>query len=308
MQMAKAKFIDLTVTMFEIQSVHESISVPDLGLQLHSTLNITNTARERLMRLSSDEDNKDSDFISNFIYSQRFLFGSFVRLNAGEESVVLSASLDQKTVQINEMITAAKNNSFGSIHESLFFCIFDNLLLMSGAKSRKHLETYINWLLRDKSTIDMQYKFIPVKNTANTIPIKEIQSIQFADNYINALPTIQNESLKIKKELLESILKDIKTMKDFDLEDVVSATLFLKIDKRQLKKNNAAALNTALRLIDSDDIVIIGKKGKRIRGTQYLFKAIVKFERNSTTYYHEKEIETQMRNIIKAYKNGEVVT
>jgi hypothetical protein len=306
--MAKEKPVEMIVSVFEIQPLTEGITKFDVPSNLYSCLNKSKTARERLMPLSSDENNKDSDFISNFAFAQKYFFGSFVRLNAGEESTVLINSLDKKTVQINEMITEAQKGSLGSIHDSVFFCMYENLMVMNSAKNnRKHLEIYINWFLRENKNETQQCKFIPVKNQASTIPIKEIQSIQFADSYINGKQNIKNESLKITRELLKGLLNDVKSLKDFELEDVISATLLLKINKKLLKKNNSAALDTALRLVDSDDVIITGKGGKRIRGTQYFCKKTIQFERTSTDFYNEKAIETEMRNIIKAVKNGEVV-
>jgi hypothetical protein len=308
MKMAQKKTVKMMVSVFDIQPISEGMAKFDMPLHLYNSLNSTQAAKERLMPLSNDENNKDSDFISNFVYGQKYLFGSFVRLNAGEESTVLLASLDKKTVQINDMITAAQKDSAGSIHESVFFCMYENTLVMNLARTnRRPLEVYTNWFLRENNNEDQQCKFSPLKNQAATIPIKEIQSIQFADSYINGKQSIKNESLKIKKELLKSLLNDIKSLRDFEMEDIISATLLIKINKRELKKNNSAALDTALRLLDRDDIVITGKNGKRIRGTEYFCKKLIEFERTSTVFYNEKAIETEMRNIIRAVKIGEVV-
>jgi hypothetical protein len=174
--------------------------------------------------------------------------------------------------------------------------------------NRGALETYINWILREKSDGSQSCKFVPRKNTANTIPIKDIKSIQFADTYLNGQQDIKKESLRLTKNLLQGLFDDIKTVKDFNIEDVISATLLLRINKRQLKKNNAAALDTALRLVDNDSIIITGKQGRRIKGTQYLLRAVRKIERSNTDYYNEKAIETEMREIIKAVKDGKVVS
>lgn len=68
-----------------------------------------------------------------------------------------------------------------------------------------------------------------------------------------------------------------------------------------------AALDTALRLVDNDSVIITGKQGRRIKGTQYLIRAIRRFEQTGTDYYNEKAIETAMREIIKAVRDGKVV-
>ena len=207
------------------------------------------------------------------------------------------------------MITEAKGDNAGTIRSSVFFCMSGNIVVMNSAKNnRSPLETYINWILRNNAEKDNEpCKFIPLKNTAETIPLKDIRSIQLADSYLNGTSGIKSESLKLKRSVLKDILNDIQGTKDFEWADVISATLFLKINKKQLKKNNAAALDTALRLVNSDSIIITGANGRRIKGTEYMVRASRKFERTEAGYYNEKAIETEMRTIIKAVKNGEMV-
>ena len=75
----------------------------------------------------------------------------------------------------------------------------------------------------------------------------------------------------------------------------------------QTDKNNSAALDTALRLIDNDSITITGKNGKVIKGTEYTLRVVRDFETSATGYYNEKAIESEMRIIIKKLKNNEMV-
>jgi hypothetical protein len=202
--MAKKSSVQkMTVSVFEINPLTEGVGQIDLPVHLHAVLDETKKAKERLMPLSNDENSKDSDLISNFVFSQKFLFGSFVRLNAGEVSSVMNVSLDKKTIQIDEMISEAQKGSAGSIHSSAFFCMYGGFLVMSGAHTnKKALEVYINWLLREHNREQQQSVFTPMKNTAGTIPIKEIQSIQFADTYLRGNTTIMDQSMKLSKTVL----------------------------------------------------------------------------------------------------------
>jgi len=93
-----------------------------------------------------------------------------------------------------------------------------------------------------------------------------------------------------------------------NIKDIVSATLILHINKSELRKNNADVLNKALRLVDSENIIITGNDGRRIKGTEYLSKVTRRFENVGGQRYNEKAIETEMRSIIKAVRNGEVVS
>jgi len=104
------------------------------------------------------------------------------------------------------------------------------------------------------------------------------------------------------------MLSNVKLGKDLDMEDIMSARLTLKINKQQLKKNNSAVLDAALRLVDGENISVIGNDGTKINGTEYLTKFKRAFEKTSAGYYNEKAIETEMRQIIKAVKNGDMVS
>lgn len=306
--MAKRKSITLTISAFEIEPITVGVQSPDLPKELYSALNKTKTAKERLMQLSADGSNKDSDLISNFTYKQGYLFGSFIRLNIGEQSTVLFTSLDKKTIEINEIITEAQKGSAGSIHDKVFFCMSGGLLLMTSAWSnRKALETYIDWILREKTDQDLQARFVPKKNTAKTIPLKDIQSIKVSDTYLNAKTETKTETFNLTREVVKLLFKDVKDLHTLEIDDIVNATLTLKINKSKLRKNNAAALDTALRLIDNDSITITGKNGQTIKGTEFTLRVNRNFESTSSGYYNEKAIEGEMRIIIKAIKNNEVV-
>jgi hypothetical protein len=108
--------------------------------------------------------------------------------------------------------------------------------------------------------------------------------------------------------MVKVFFDDVKDLRDLEIEDIINATLTLTINKKQLGKNNKAALDTALRLIDNDSITITGKNGQTLKGTEYTLRVTRNFEPTATGYYNEKAIEGEMRKIIKAVKNNEMVT
>jgi hypothetical protein len=145
------------------------------------------------------------------------------------------------------------------------------------------------------------------------IPLRDIQSIQISENVANSSTDTQNSGLRfninhLKSQILDMFFNDIKTPEDFSIEEITSATLSLKFSKKGIKKNNHEILDTALRIIDSDDIVIVGKDQRKIRGTAYFIKASRNFERTDAGYFNEPEVETAMREIIRTVKKGDVVS
>jgi len=210
--------MNVTFSIFKIEPVVRSIEVNDLPGNLYKALNKTKTARERLMPLSHHDDNKDKDFISYFNYKQGFLFGSFVRLNEGEVSAISTASLDKKTIGINEMISEAKEGTAGSIKTSGFFCMADDLLVLSNARYiRGALEVYANWIIREVLNEDIQCRFSPVVNTETKIPIREISSIRFADTFSSTNNMISKASVKLSIDLLDQFFGKVKTFRDMNI-------------------------------------------------------------------------------------------
>lgn len=308
--MAKTK--NITITVYEIQSTEISIHNPDLCKDLHNVLNNTESIRERLMPLSKESENIDSDFIANFTLSNDFLFGCFARLKEGEESVVQKAVLDKKTVSLNEMISESKQNTEGSINKSCFFCIHNNLLALSDSQTmKKAFTTYINWIFEQKN-MKLHYNFVPKKNTTTTISISEIKSIQLSEGFYNlpndnSFTETKSKMININKdEIMKMFLTDVKDMKDFADEELISATLTLKFNQRKIKKEKA--LDTVLNIVDSDDVVITGKNGKKIKGSEYLIKAKRKIESTSHGLFNEPQIETEMKTILKKVENNEIIS
>lgn len=293
---------DVTITVYEIHFAEQNVEDPNLVKDLFTCLNSSDTARERLMPLTSDENNTDNDFIPAFESSSGFLFGSFARLTEGEESSVPKAVLDKKTISLNEMITVAQNSSEGSIKSSSFFCIYKTLLTStSGIKTIKYLETYINWLL-DKNQIKKgRIVFKVKKNSMTKIPIKEIRSVKINGDYINAKSETKIQSMNLTASLLHGFL-DIKGTKTFDEENIVSATLTLKFKQNIIAKENA--LDAALKIIDDDNIVITGKNGKTIKGSEYKMTFDRKIEKLKNGLFNEQEINSTMRGILKEVINN----
>ena len=110
----------------------------------------------------------------------------------------------------------------------------------------------------------------------------------------------------LKDNVLKKFMNDIKSVDDFNMEDIVSATLTLKFNRKKLQKEKA--LDTALKIIDSEDIIINGRNGKRIRGTEFFVKATRKIEKSGKNLYNEMQIETEMHDILKKVQCNEVVS
>lgn len=300
------------MTVYEAIPVFDGVIEIKLPSRLHDKLNNTKKVKERLMKLNGVEEDMDSDFIADFNYQGGFLFGTFARLKAGEKSAVLVEQLENQKININKIVKETDEKTVGSLKSSSFFCLYDNLLILNLAHwNVRALETYINWFFRQHKLDDNQIKFKPKKNTANSINLKDIKSIQLAEAFITPKGTKTTEIIKfegIKEKLFKSLFKDTNKIDDYAWEDIISATVTLTIRKRDLKKENSDILDTTLRLVNSDDVIITTNNDKRIKGTEFLLTVERMIERTGLGYYNERQIETEMQTILKAVKNGKVVS
>lgn len=299
------KSVRMRFTVFDISQITVEPSEIKLGKKLHEILDGTSSLQERRMVLNEDDPGGDSDFITNFKYVANILFGSFVRLKAGESSVFLTRFLDQKLVDINDIVAESGTGTAGTITGTVFFCISDNLLVMSEAHhNRKHLQNYFNWILLERASVENPFVLTPKKNSAVGIPIKEVQSIKLGEVFLSQ-PSMQDSLKKIRISSLAKLFSDMPTPQDFKQEDIISATLTLRIRKREMDKSRS--LDAVLRIVDEEDVIITDRNGKTIRGTEYVVKADKMIEQNETGYYNESLIESEMIEIIRKVKNNEVV-
>lgn len=258
-----------------------------------------------MMKISEDGDNSDSDFISYYKVSRNgLLFGSFLRLRESSESFLSIDDLDKEFIDINDVVRESSENSAGTIKDSAFFAFKENYLVMTNAhNNKKAFLTYLRWLARESGTT-ADFDFNPVHNKAKEIPIKEIKSIQLADSYISS--KLQSQSFNLKHSIIKSIMSDVNTSAEFDWDKIVSATLLVKMKKSELRKQEA--LDAALRLTDSDDVIIIGRNGKRLKGSDYIIRAERLIESGKNGMFNIPQIEGVMYEIINTVKAGEVVS
>lgn len=63
----------------------------------------------------------------------------------------------------------------------------------------------------------------------------------------------------------------------------------------------------ALRLVDSEDVIITGRNGKKLRGSSYLLNVSRNIESTGKGLYNVPEIEGVMHDIIRDVEAGKMV-
>jgi len=289
--MAKTKD-KIKVTVLEVFIDTDNPEPLRLAPELNNILDKTDTANDRKMLLNENEPEGDCDLIPSFKYQNNHLFGTFIRLRPGEETVFPASFLDKKIIDINDIIKESGENSIGTVQETVFFLIKDNILVMSDAYfNMKPFETYLKWLLENFSNTTQSCKLNYKMKTADAIPLKDVRSIKIGENYLSS-PAIQSDSQKFKIKIFKDFLKDVKLPQDFAYEDVIDAVLTLKVKKKIVAREKA--LNTLLRIVDDKAITITDRKGKKVDGSGFKMTEVYKIEKSEGGYYNEVDIKHQM--------------
>lgn len=293
----------LTFSVFKINPITLDVKSFIAAEQFKVCLEKPKSIKDRMMSVS-DEDDKDRDFVSSFKYEDNgLLFGTFLRFREGSESSLSIDDLEKKEIEINEFIKESPDNSAGSLSDLAFFAIQDNYLVLTRAHSnRKALLNYMRWLA-ERYNFSSLFEFDPVYNTANEIPIKDIKRIKLADVYLSS--EFSSEMIQLKNKIIKSFLSDSLTPTAYDWEDIASATLVVKIKKDELKKQKA--LNTVMNLVDNEDVIIEGRNGKRIKGSDYQVRTVRDIQSDRNKLFNIPEIELVMQEIINDVKAGKVV-
>lgn len=301
---------EITIQVFEVLTEKDIINDLHLEKKLYDLLKSTGSAKSRLMK-TTDEQDKCSDFILGFNLNQNFLFGSFARLTEDAQTSILTAQLEEENIDINKIVTAADENNAGFVQDVSFFCIQNDVLTLTNSrKNVRRFETYINWLLREKLNSPIQIKILPKIKTADKIPLDKISKIQITDSILDKNSTSQKIGITKKQAIkfLKEFILDAKSKKELDYEEIVSAIVTIKINKKGLEKGKTPKdLNTLFKVVSSDDVVIYDNKGNRISGSQYEVKVKRTIEKIKGEHYNKNQIETEMRNIIKQVLQNEVV-
>lgn len=199
----------------------------------------------------------------------------------------------------------AEANIEGAIKDSAFFCIYKSFFAITKKNLVKPIETYINWIMNNQ--MDNERIILkPKESSLSEISVKEITKIEIKSGYMNSDAETKSQSLNLTRTILKSLIKDVSYTDDFDEENFISAVLTLKFKQKEINKRET--LNAAVRLVHDDDIIVTGKNGKRISGSNFFISVTRDIEKLASGRFNEKQIETEMRTILREVNDGKVVS
>ncbi|MFV0481862.1 MAG: hypothetical protein ACK5LP_07750 [Campylobacteraceae bacterium] len=273
----------------------------DLSAQLNGSLKI---AKDRLMRLSYEDDNKEEDLMSYFDIStkEKNIFGTMIRILKGNEVEHIPEILFNKEMFDIDSLDHEKLDTNAIYKDHYFFLLSNNFLVtnLSGNITIKRLQTYLNFIL------NASYEITPVIIKNLEIRLSEIKQVKFQDPVGDkARSDIQNKQLNLKGWVLENIL-DILSIKDGDLdlsklEDIVSARLSISFKKpRKMSEDEySKSIGAMLKPVsDTENISFTDRSGNTIKADEMLKVKPVKIDVTTSGKLSEQDIKQEMSKFL----------
>lgn len=236
---------NITLRAFKIEN--DNLTTPHSGILslLETALANKVMTVDRLMLLNTEEP--DRDLLANFTWATNntYMFGMMLRIIPADRGGVIDDVLfsEKKTITITDINTGNSNQSQYKSH--YYFAIDNNHVITSlpGNQNIYRLQTYINWLLRNVRGNKM-FHLTELTKLPEGFSLRQIKSIQFTrDNRLSVTPTDSSEStsistkiMNITNDLLRHIMDDTNNLDDIRSNQLVEASLLLKIKKNKPKR------------------------------------------------------------------------
>lgn len=296
----------IVLKSYEIKPAETKMLELDLPSLVKSKLEEIKTVNERFMQHSEMDTAEEGDFIGMYKSDKSIVFGSIVRIKRGEANHITLSQLDGPAIRLEEMESSAGKGVAGILKDYGYFCMNKkNLLLTTGHISRKAAQTYFNWLLNKPDGGSPVCIFEPKTKSADDTPISEISSIAISEAFFQnrkGYESFTRDLSVTKSKFLLDMVTDAKSLKDIDLENIISASIRLKIklgSKSKKTEENKKVLATLFQSAESNDILVSTKNGRKIKGGTFEVKRETEEDITASGFPHEAQLETEMRQFLK---------
>ncbi len=262
-------------------------------------------AKERLMKLSSAENDHENDIINNAIYGDNFIFCSLMRLDLDTNARnVPDAFLANKSFPFDSLQSEeAKSN----IYKKHFYFCFNNKFLITNLPGNYTItifQTYINWFLHSE---ERQYMFVPLVCSNNVAKLSDIKSVIFNSTNLSSnntgknietpKETMYNKVVDLGIAYIKELVSDTISLSDKELQQVVSAKLLLNIKRPKLMPEEEYQRKFASimkPIADGDNVQYELKNGKKIKSQDMAVTTTAKIELTDKGYPVEEQIKQEM--------------
>lgn len=295
---------------YEIKPSVESTAAIDFVKIMHDSLSAKATLSDRVLDLSEMDPSGEEECITNYAVSRGMLSGTLIRLKRGAIGQVTKEQLGEKTLELGKIVSHTEESIRGSIVGYMYFGMDKNHLVYFGNTLRhKSIEAHLNWTIHRDDSNRPHLELIPILASSAGIEINRVKSIRVDGSTLAGIPQYENIAKdlgSLKSEILRIVLQDTKNLDDFEAEDIISASIVLKVRSR--KKQDAerkAALKSLLRSTDGDAIIVSTKDKKTIRGDMFEEKKEIEIETTSAGYPVEVTLFTELRKYLQEVQEHE---
>lgn len=238
------------------------------------------------------------------------LFGLMINMGKGHVEEIPVQTLDKNQARLLDLEKDIKEHIAGFKKNMYYFCIYRNILILSGNKdkSMKSFDLYVNWLFE---LLDDRYYIHPMISDVkeDNLRLDNIKTIEIDNVILNNYDESNNENVTFKKEifnlsnkfknfLIKKLRREDTNIAETDIRDIIDAKVIFTI-KKSKKGSNIESLKKALKVLDTDYVKIIDKKGRKISSENILEKRNIPLKYNNDNYIDEGDLMRKMADYIK---------
>lgn len=259
-------------------------------------------AGDRLLKLSSAEEDPEHDIINDAKFENDAIFGVIMRIDLDANAKnVPPELLKEKAFPMSFLQSAAAKSNIYKRH--YYFCFNNKYLVttLAGNFIIKPFESYINWFL---NTVSNPYSFSPMCHSNEEVKLSDIKSVivgtnrMFANKQeVESIPNLSCKVMSIGLDTIKSLFADTISLSDEELEQVVSAKLHLTLQKpRSMSEEDYQRKFGAFMkpIADDENVQYETKKHGRIKSSTILVIKPIKVEITDKGFWAEEQLRQDM--------------
>lgn len=319
-----------TVTLHAFSIKNNTLSKPSSMLysRLLAKLESSESCKDRCMILNEKDENKERDLISSYTLTKAInaIFGTIMRIAESKDLPNVPDELfHQKLISIDDL----NENLVGNIcRHHYYFLLEDNYIItyFAGYRTIKNLQTYIGWLVGDElieftpvvaAPPDMKLSDLKQIRILDPISVKETDNASTENNSDNReISTVSNKTFHLNSTVLSCIkkiinLNDVTTLKEEELEQIISAELSIKFKKpkKMTEEDYKRILGATLKpMADLDSAVFSTQNSKKIvTGKDLLKTKEVCIDLTENGKVSEQALHQEMSKFLNELKENEKI-
>lgn len=288
-------------------SISQSINITQPSANLtpfvHEKLKAT-VAKDRLLKRSSNKEDKEHDLISSSKLDNDIVFGVMLRVEL--DSASHQVPRDLLAAQSFELSDLQGEDTQNTIYKNhYYFCFNDKHLVtnLPGNTTIIGFQTYLNWLL---DTATMPYEITPLCKSTPDFKLSDIKSIVFEDDSIllssqvTSKTTVEdttNRLIDLAWAEVKNLFSETVDLTEEELKHMVSARLFLKFKKPRsmTEEDYQKKLGAILKPVsDTEHLHYISKSGQRVSATSITVTTPVNIETTGRGFLAEEQLRQAM--------------